>query len=187
MSIILFGFKGCGKTYLGRLLSMELKLPFIDTDDLIVRLYHKRAQHLSVREIHQTLGEADFRILEKAAIKKINPDSHAVIALGGGVILDPDNVAYLQRIGQLIYIKVSFDTIQQRIINNGIPSFVDAADPIQSLCQIYQQRLPIYESIPAKSIHADFLDQEGCMAALRSIIVDSIEKCTFGLRQSSRD
>ena len=149
MNIILFGFKGSGKTHLGKLLSIAMNRPFIDTDDLIVKLNNGR----SVREIYQTLGEENFRILEKEIIRQLQPQN-AVIALGGGAVLDPETATYLQTIGQMVYLKASFKTIQKRLLS--LPSFVDS---IESLHQIYQQRLPIYESIPALCIDVDLLGE----------------------------
>jgi shikimate kinase len=156
--MILFGFKGAGKTHLGKYLSRALNRPFIDTDDLICALFPKRG--FTVRAIHQELGESAFRKLEKRAIQTLTTDANAVIALGGGAILDPDHVDYLQKIGRLIYLKASFHTIQKRI-----SSFVDS----EALYQIYCERLPIYESISAEVIDVDLLDEAGCLAALCSI------------------
>jgi len=171
MNIILFGFKGSGKTHLGKLLSIALKRPFMDTDDLMIKLYEeKHGKQLSIREIHQLLGEADFRVLEKTAIHNLQPSSPCVIALGGGAALDLDNINYLQKVGQLVYLKVSFNTIQKRILNGLIPSFVDSKNPIESLHQIYQQRIPVYESIAARCIDADFLNEADCIKTIRSLL-----------------
>lgn len=172
MNVLLFGFKASGKTHLGKLLSKELKRPFIDTDDLIMQLYLEEfGKALSVREIHQTLSEAGFRILEKTAIHKLKSNSNAIIALGGGAILDPDNLSYLQTIGKLIYLRASFYTVQKRILSGTIPSFIDSANPKEALNKIYQNRLPVYESIPAKCVNVDLMDEAGCIAALCSIVL----------------
>lgn len=152
MSIILFGFKGCGKTYYGKRLSLLLNLPFIDTDDLIIRLY---GELLSVREIHATLGEEAFRSLETKAIHQLQGSLNAVIALGGGAVLDPTNIDHLQKIGHLVYLKASFQTIKQRILNSEIPSFVDPKRPFESLKEIYEKRILVYEKIPAQWIDVD--------------------------------
>ncbi|MBX9744175.1 MAG: shikimate kinase [Chlamydiales bacterium] len=152
MSVILFGFKGCGKTYYGKRLSLLLNLSFIDTDDLIVSLY---GEQLPIREIHSTLGEKAFRSLETKVIHQLHSSLNAVIALGGGAVLDPTNVAYLQKIGQLVYLKARFETIKHRIIKDGIPSFVDIKRPFESLKEIYEKRILIYEKIPAQWIDVD--------------------------------
>lgn len=168
MNLILFGFKGSGKTHLGKLLSRELDWPFLDTDDLLCKLYSEPG--LTPRDIHQREGEAAFRALERDAIHLLKPDARTVIALGGGTVLDPKNVRALQQIGVLVYLKASFETIKQRMLHQPIPSFVHAEDPIEALYDIYCERLPIYESIPAICIDVDGLDEQGCLAALKSIL-----------------
>jgi shikimate kinase len=174
MNLILFGFKAAGKTHFGKLLSKELKRPFIDTDDLITQLYAKQFKNeLPIRQIHQTLSDTGFRILEKAAIFKLKPNAQAIIALGGGAILDPENLDYLKKIGQLVYLKVGFDSLKKRILNYDLPAFIDAENPEESLRKIYEQRLPIYESIPAICIQVDHLSEEECLAKLRSIALDT--------------
>lgn len=171
MNIILFGFKGCGKTHFGERLAAQLHKPFIDTDHLIIELYAQRTgDHRSIREIHQTLGDLSFRSLESDAIHLLENISDSVIALGGGVALNPDHIDFLQTIGQLIYLEASFDTIQKRVFSQGIPSFVDPKNPIESLRTIYHDRKPIYESIPARRINTDQLDEAGVLAAIISIV-----------------
>lgn len=143
MNIILFGFKGSGKTTLGKTLAEKLRRPFIDLDELI----EKRC-HLPVRELYKQVGESEFRLIENKTLQEIANTTQSVIALGGGTVLDSKNVKLLQAMGELIYLKVSFDTIQKRI--EGNPAFV-----LKNLKQTYDERLPIYESIPAAWIDND--------------------------------
>jgi shikimate kinase len=172
MNIILFGFKGSGKTHFGKRLSFALHRPFIDTDNLIIERYLEQSgQQLSVREIHQVLGEKTFRALESAAIHSLTSITDSVIALGGGTVLNSDHVDFLRKIGQMVYLEAGFDTIQKRIFDQGIPAFVNADDPVGSLRKIYQERKSIYESIGARRINTDLLDEDGVIAVLRSIII----------------
>lgn len=171
MSIILFGFKGCGKTHFGKLLSKELNYPFIDIDALIMDLYAtEHEKTLPIHEIHSLLTDINFRVLEKKAIHSLNKNAHAVIALGGGSVLDLDNVAYLQTIGKLVYLRSNFETLQDRIFKIRAPSFVDPTNPLTSLQSIYKQRLPIYESIPAICIDIDILDEKECINIITKMV-----------------
>ncbi len=145
-TLILFGFKSCGKTHFGKLLADRLGLPFIDTDDLLIALYQEKN---SIREIHKSLGEQGFRELENKVIQTLSPKSSSIIALGGGSILNADNVSHLKKIGQFVYLKTPFSTLQTKILQNKIPSFVDQNHPIDSLHAIYEKRKPLYESIDA--------------------------------------
>lgn len=150
--MILFGFKNAGKTYLGKQLSKHLNRSFIDTDDLM----HSKYQQ-SVRELFRKVGAVQFRKIEQDVIQNLPTHSSSIIAVGGGAVLNPENVKVLQTIGQLIYLKVSFETVQKRVLEQGTPAF---AGSLEELKQIYLQRLPIYESIPAICIDIDHFDSE---------------------------
>ena len=157
MHLILFGFKGCGKTHFGKRLSEVLQLPFIDTDDLL-------GMHPSA--LYGEVGEKAFRERETAAILGLSPPAASVIAVGGGAVLNPANVAHLQKEGMLIYLQVSFATVQKRVLQGKIPSFVDPKDPEGSFLQIYRARLSVYEGIPAERIDVDRLSESEVMEQL---------------------
>jgi shikimate kinase len=167
MNLILFGFKGCGKTHFGKLLSKALKRPFLDTDNLLAELYDHK---LSPREIHCILGETAFRALETKAILQLDAHLNAIIALGGGAVLEPTNLAHLQKIGQLVYLRASFETIKKRILQGNLPAFVDAKNPEESLYKIYQKRIPMYEAIQAKWVDVDLRDEAEIIASLINIL-----------------
>lgn len=168
MNVILFGFKGAGKTHFGKLLAQNLHRPFIDTDDLVVELSNQRK---NIREIHQSLGEEAFRKLEKQALQALKQVENAVIAVGGGTVLDPENVAFLQKVGALIYLKVGADKLKIRLLQGELPSFLDKKDPEGSFLRMIHEREPIYRSIPARCIDTDALDEAGVLAALSAILL----------------
>src|SRR5437660_1477503 len=99
MNHILFGFKGVGKTFLGKKMSEELQCPFYDLDELIAQRCG-----MSPREICQKWGEKKFRFIEKEALIELSSVTGSVIALGGGTVLDPDNVANLRKMGMFYYL-----------------------------------------------------------------------------------
>lgn len=172
MNLILFGFKGCGKTHFGKLLAQKMHRRFIDTDDWIVELFAKKTGERTLpREIYIQLGPAAFRALEKEVLQSLKNVKDAVIALGGGAVLDPENVELLQKIGCLAYLSTSRQTLQKRVLKHQTPAFLDSEDPQASFHEMFQQRRPIYESIPATKIDCDVLDEAGILAALQSLLV----------------
>ena len=74
---------------------------------------------------------------------------NAIIALGGEIVLDPQNVEALQKIGALVFLRVKKNSDWQMV----------------------QEREPIYRSIPARCIDIDALDEAGVLAALKSILL----------------
>lgn len=171
MNAILFGFKGAGKTHFGRILAKETGKQFIDTDEEIIKLFGLG----TIRNIREALGEEHFRALETQVISSLSSVTNAVISLGGGAVLNPENVEVLKKMGQLIYLEASFTTLEKRIATTGIPSFAMTT----SLKAIYQRRLPIYRSIPARRIDTELLDEPGVLAELKTILY--LEDPTDGL------
>ena len=140
MHLILFGFKGVGKSTLGKQVSTRLKLPFIDTDELLC-IKHGCA---SVRLLYQQVGEQTFRAFEKETVFSLKNIPPSLIALGGGTVLDEESVAFLKMLGKLVYLKASFSFLAKRVLQGKLPPF--AADK-HSLQALYEKRLPLYERI----------------------------------------
>lgn len=165
MNLILFGFKGSGKTHFGKLLALEMNRPFIDTDDLIVKLHGK-----SCRQLYQELGEEKFRQIETTAITSLHHIENSIIALGGGAVLKKENVEFLQTIGALIYLKASLQKIRPRILKGEIPVIFKGEDPEDALHAMFHEREPVYLSIPAQAIDTDLLDEPAILDILRKLI-----------------
>ena len=98
-NLVLFGMPSTGKTTLGKLLAKKLNKPFVDLDEYLTAKHGK-----SPAEIISEHGENFFRKMESDAVAEIAPYSGYVISLGGGTVLDPDNVAKLKKNGVLIYL-----------------------------------------------------------------------------------
>jgi shikimate kinase len=92
--IYLTGFMGSGKSTVGALLARELGWLFIDLDQTI-----EAGQGMTIRKIFETEGEPRFRWLEHAALRESVQNEPAVIALGGGTIVQRHNQALLREMG----------------------------------------------------------------------------------------
>jgi len=105
---------GAGKSRIGRELSLQIDRPFYDSDKWI-----EEREGKSVKEIFDQLGELYFRQKEKEAIRQLSAiETPAVIALGGGAILDKENRILLNKSGTIIYIKSSPESIFERVRHN---------------------------------------------------------------------
>src|SRR5438045_1724597 len=134
--IFLVGFMGAGKTRVGVELAERLAWRFIDLDMEI-----ERAEKLPIREIFGDFGEPHFRNLERAHLRRISMESCAVIALGGGAYIDPENRSVAESSGLSVWLKVSFDNVVHRVTMDGTrPLF---ANPAQAR-RLYDDRIPIY-------------------------------------------
>lgn len=152
-NIILFGYKGSGKTFLGKLLAEELGKDFIDTDRLIEKLYTQEFNEVdNCRQIFLKLGDDGFRRLEERAIDQLQCVKGSIIAIGGGTLLNQKNCLKLKKLGKLIYLEVDKETIKQRIFESGIPSFLNSEDPENSFEAMYATRKSHYENISSHKI-----------------------------------
>lgn len=143
--IVLCGIKHCGKTRLGQALAKTLALPFFDTDALLEADAGK-----PVRALYKEVGEARFRELEAATIRKFiaSAPSPAVVALGGGVVsnpvLTPDD---LHALGIIVWLDVPVPTAFERMAREGLPPFLaDKPDPSVEFNRICAARRPVFRA-----------------------------------------
>lgn len=171
MNLILFGFKSCGKTTLGKMIAARLNRPFYDTDRMVEALYYSQTgQQRSFKEIFKHEGEKAFRSLEAAAVQQLKNVQNAVIALGGGLILDPANAAILAKLGQLVYLRVSKETLKRRILSRELPAYLDPSDPEGSFERMYKEREAKYEAILALPIDLEAKKQDQVVLELSTLI-----------------
>jgi len=153
-SIILIGYRGCGKTAVGRELACRLRRPFIDTDEEI-----ERRSGQSIRDLFQTRGEPAFRRLERDLIREVVRRRRCVISVGGGAVLDDDNVARLRSAGVCIWLTAAPEELLRRMVadpDNAArrPPLTDS-DPLEEVRALLAQRTPRYESLADHTVPTD--------------------------------
>lgn len=160
MTLILSGLPMSGKTTIGKLIAEKLQLQFLDTDRMIELAYASMTgMNYSCRQIFSENGELFFRAFEKEQIKALQGDHARVIALGGGVLIDPDNVKTLQSMGRIFYLKTPAAVIWERMLKNGIPHFLDPLDPERSFYALADRRRHDYEKSAHAIIETAFLNE----------------------------
>ena len=108
--IVLAGFMATGKTEVGRRLARALGWAFVDTDALV-----EKAAGRAVRAIFAAEGEPAFRARERAAVAQACAMPAAVIAVGGGALLDPENRRALRAAGPVVCLRASPQEILRRV------------------------------------------------------------------------
>lgn len=112
--VVLAGFMGSGKTEVGRALAEILNVEFIDTDSVV----ESRAG-MKIREMFDSRGEKFFRGLEATLCRELAPKDGAVIASGGGMLLDKINFERLSSLGTMVLLECSLDTTIDRVRRTG--------------------------------------------------------------------
>lgn len=144
-SVFLIGFMGSGKTRVGRALARRLGCRFVDTDAEI-----ERVRGLSVRRIFAGEGEAAFRRMESKAIARACRGRCRVVAVGGGAVTRPGNVAAMRRAGKVVYLQAPLVVLGSRVGRRGArrrPLWSDAA-------RLWARRRPLYRKAAHLTVRA---------------------------------
>jgi shikimate kinase len=143
--LYLTGFRGTGKTSVGARLAAALATRPIDLDDVIENEVGK-----SIRKIFSIEGETYFRDQETAALQRVSIEKPAVISLGGGAILRPENRDVMAATGTCVWLDASVEAIVARVLGDSTtaerrPALTKLSqqDEIETLLV---QRRPLYES-----------------------------------------
>jgi shikimate kinase len=144
MNVVLIGFRGSGKTTIGKAIADRLKREFIDCDDWI-----ERQTQLTIREIFDRHGESHFRTLESQAIGELSALDGKVIATGGGAALKYQNMQVFKRNGgKIFFLEVGPETSFARITADETtrarrPALTDK-DPFTEVKEQIELRRPYY-------------------------------------------
>ena len=110
MIVYLVGMPGAGKSVVGKELAGRLGVPFIDLDAEI-----ERQAGAGVTDIFADEGEAAFRAREAAALTDVGMHDPAVVACGGGVVLEPANRITLRNTGVVVFLDVPLEQLRDRV------------------------------------------------------------------------
>lgn len=142
--IVLVGLPGSGKTVVGRCLAQILDRPFIDLDEEIERSTGRSpAQHI------RDDGEPAFRALEREALAAACAVTGAVIAPGGGAVLDPLNRWALMEHGRRVRLDVPHDRLAARLAADEVVRPLLGDDALAGLRRTADERAPVYAAVDA--------------------------------------
>jgi len=152
MLIFLIGMMGSGKTTIGKALSQKLRYFFIDLDEEI-----ERQSKMTIKEIIEQKGIESFRALEKDVLTTTKYDINTVIATGGGIVLDHQNVLFMKSQGITIYLSVLIDHLVNRFSKIDYRNRPLLKEPLENtLRQLVEERQSLYEA--ASQITIDCFD-----------------------------
>jgi shikimate kinase len=138
-NLALVGFMGTGKSSVGRLAAESLQFDFFDTDALV-----EARCGLSIEELFKQQGEAAFRRLERGVVQELGQRQKTVIATGGGLIVDPANLAGLKSHALVVCLWASPETIWERVRGQTHRPLLQTADPLARIRELLAQRDPSY-------------------------------------------
>jgi shikimate kinase len=149
MSIALIGYRGSGKSTVGKRLADQLWQKFVDTDELVTKLAGGR----NIKQIFESQGEAGFRELEVQAVAEACKLQDHVIALGGGAVLREENRKAIKDAKlKVIYLRCEPAELLKRIQADPAtaatrPSLTQLGGGIEEMRKLLEEREPIYRSV----------------------------------------
>lgn len=140
MNIALIGFMGAGKTSVGRLVAEQLHFDYLDTDDLI-----ELRSGRTITEIFATDGEPAFRRLEADLVKELAARTKTVISTGGGLPVNPENLASLKTHALVVCLWASPENIWERVKHQTHRPLLHDPNPQQKIRDLLTAREPFYK------------------------------------------
>lgn len=151
MNIVLIGYRGTGKSAVGRRLAARLGRTLLSTDAEIVRRAHR-----TIPEIVAQDGWEYFRDLESTICRELAARDQLVIDTGGGAILRMQNVEALKENGTLFWLTASVETIVKRIGGDTQrPSLTGAKSFVDEIQDLLRERTPKYQAAADHVITTD--------------------------------
>ena len=156
MNIVLIGYRGTGKSEVGRLLAEGLGMEAIGMDAEIVR----RAD-ISIPEIVKRYGWPGFRDRESELARDLAEEDNIIVDCGGGIIEEAENIEALKVNSRIFWLKASVDTIVSRIGGcNERPALTEGKSFTEEVAEVLERRAPMYKSAAQFEINTDDLTPE---------------------------
>ena len=166
MNIVLIGYRGTGKSTVGRLLAARLGRQLVSTDAEIV----KRAQR-TIPEIVAQEGWEYFRDLESDICGELAGRDQLVIDTGGGAILRAQNAEVLKKNGTVFWLTASVETIMKRIgADHQRPSLTGTKSFVDEIQDVLRERMPKYQAAADHIIATDDRPIDQLVEALLALL-----------------
>lgn len=151
MNIVLIGYRGTGKSHVGRLVGKRLKMGCVSMDGRIVE-----KAGIAIPEIVQRYGWPGFRDLESEVARELAGRDNLVIDTGGGVIERPENIEVLRANGLVVWLKASVAAIVARIQGGTErPALTAGKSFTEEVAEVLARRTPLYQEAAACEIDTD--------------------------------
>jgi len=159
LNIYLVGYRGTGKSSVGRLLSEALDWTFVDMDHELVT-----EAGVPIEDIVGSRGWKYFRELEAQLLERLSQATKQVVSTGGGVVTVPENIATMRRSGKVIWLHASPATIAERM-----EADIDSArqrpplhgnDSLAEIEEVLAKRLSLYDEAMHLQVETDNLSPE---------------------------
>ncbi len=169
MNIILIGYRGTGKSTIGKILAQKTGKSYMSTDERIVK---KVGTPIPV--IVEKHGWDYFRDTESAVAEEVSHLTGFVIDTGGGIILREENVQYLKNTGKLILLTSNLEKIVARIQSDtNRPPLKEGMTFLDEQKKVLEERNPKYHAIADFTVDTSHESVEACTEKIISYLTNS--------------
>lgn len=138
--LVLVGLMGAGKSSIGRALSKRLGVAFADADREI-----EAAAAMSVADIFETYGEAEFRALERRVLDRLlSTEPPGIIASGGGAFIEDETRAIIADRATSLWLRAGLDVLEGRTVGRTHRPLLNNTNVRETLTALIDKRYPIY-------------------------------------------
>ena len=137
--VVLVGLMGAGKSTVGRKVATMLGLPFRDVDTEI-----ETVSRMSIPELFETYGEAEFRDLERRVILRLLDDGPMILATGGGAYMNAETREAIAHAGVSIWLNAELDVLMDRVSRRQNRPLLKNDDPRGVMQRLMEVRYPVY-------------------------------------------
>jgi shikimate kinase len=138
-NIYLVGFMGTGKTAVGKELAKRKNWQFLDMDELI-----ELKEKATITEVFSRKGEPYFRKVETQALKQVSREKNFVVACGGGIVINPDNIKTMKETGLMICLAATPEAILKRTSSYAHRPLLNVPNPKKQIELLLKLRAPYY-------------------------------------------
>ena len=138
-TVVLVGMMGAGKTAVGNALAARLNVPFLDSDEEIVK-----AAKRSIAGIFERDGEAFFRARETEVITRLLDEQVGILSTGGGAFLAAENRRVIAGKGAAVWLKADLDLLWARVRHKATRPLLRTGNPYETLRALCAEREPLY-------------------------------------------
>ncbi len=154
-NIVLFGFMGTGKTAIAHCLGDRLNCPVVEMDDLI-----EVREEMSISRIFAEKGERYFRQCERELVMDLSREGGKIIATGGGVILNPENIEDFKKTGIIFCLTARPEVIMSRVEKETHRPLLEVANRLERIKELLAARRPFYDRIEHRIDTSDLTVEE---------------------------
>ncbi len=160
-NLFFIGFMGVGKSTYARLVARETGRKLVEMDETI-----EAEAGMKISEIFERYGEAYFRDLETALIRRISKAGDSVVSCGGGAVLRPDNVEAMKENGTVLFLTATPESVFQRVRHSTHRPLLNGNMNVEYIGELMEKRRPIYEAAADVTVSTDRRERKEVLAEI---------------------